>query len=578
MHRSIREAFTASFRIIEINKTLNTLVEILFWFIISYLCCYKLWLSSVVPFTVPQFNPHDQTWFFNTARSINTNDWLVEYNHFTLIKGPVYSMFMSVTSDLGINFKFAINLTYVLSCISFLFALKTFIANRLALLVAFTLLIANPVTFSDVWTQPMRENLYISLILVYLSSIIALISLSIQNDNKKAIYVWSLFASITLALAWNTREESIWLIPCLIPLIIVALFQLFTLRTTQLILPILTIIFSSYTFTSYLASKNSKQFGINVVSEFKGTQYIRAFNAIISLNTEINKDPYLYLSNTSIKKLKSISEATNKVITPLLKEDELTLVGPHIKYGAFTSWAIRDSMYYNGYYRNAQKTENAYKEIADDIENYCSNNAGECRKIYLSGMLIKGELIQNIIPSAIKAIEKITNFSYTPPSLDQLRTTNTRARLRGAEEHQSLVNRFLHIDTQYNAEMEEKHKLEIIERYRKKKINKLHKQYSQNIGLLFILTISIFLIFSLVYRDPIQILIGLLLIGSFTASISIFIILETFVINDFGRALLSPTIPMLVFISSFLAIGIQQTYNEFFTLINNLLRKYLLKS
>jgi len=490
MYHSIKRILITDFHIQKLKKATNTLIGILFWLIIIYLCYYKLWLSSAVPFTAPQFNPHDQTWFFKAARSININDWLVEYNHFTLIKGPVYSMFMSVTSDLGMNFKFAINFTYIVACIVFLFSLKTFVTNKLALIIAFAILIVNPVTFSDVWTQPMRENLYISLVLIYLSSIVALISLSIQNTNKKPILIWGLFACTSFALAWNTREESIWLIPCLIPLILITIFQLYTSKKSQLIIPLIIIVGATYTFSHHLASKNKKQFGIDVVTEFKGTQFMRAFNAIISLNTEIHDDPYIYLSNTSIKKLKSISSNTNNLILPLLEKDQLTLTGPHIRYGAFTSWAIRDAMHYNGYYRDAQRTENAYKEIADDIENYCSKNIKECRKIHLSGILIKDEFISNIKKSTIKSIEKVTDFSFTPPSLDLLKTTNTGVRRRGADEHQYIANRFLHLDTQYNAEYEEKHKLNIIEHYRKKKINKLHKQYSENIGLLFILTIS----------------------------------------------------------------------------------------
>ena len=139
----------------------------LFCCFITIACFYKLWLSSVVAFTVPMRYPIDGTWFVRKAKSISEGHWMGEtFDHYTLIKGPAYSMLLSIVSSLGISPKLAIDSIYILACLVFLKSLSLVIKNRLSLLIGFSLLLFNPITFSEFWTQPIRINFYASLVLI----------------------------------------------------------------------------------------------------------------------------------------------------------------------------------------------------------------------------------------------------------------------------------------------------------------------------------------------------------------------------------------------------------------------------
>ena len=291
------------------------------------------------------------------------------------------------------------------------------IKNRLSLLIGFSLLLFNPITFSEFWTQPIRINFYASLVLIYLSSLIALLA-STYQFNSKRLLKYAFVCGVSLALAWNTREESIWLIPVLLPFFLLTLLRIKdnekipTLSSWFLIIAIPVICCYS------IATVNNNKYGVNYISEFKGTHFSRALNAIFSLNTENDGKPYRYFSKTTIEKLQKISDSTR-----LLKKGIIKSNGKYrrlyIVKGDLTSWAIRNAMVKVGYYRDAARTEQAYKKIADDIENYCLTQESACRKTYIPGLIVKPSALKNISSITIKGLLNLIDFSYFPPALER---------------------------------------------------------------------------------------------------------------------------------------------------------------
>ncbi|MGH1541020.1 MAG: hypothetical protein ACRBHB_11405 [Arenicella sp.] len=547
------------------NKLFSTIPEehiaklstTVFWSFISIACLYKLWLSSVVPFTVTMSYPGDQTWFFKNALSISSGKWLGEsYNHYTLIKGPVYSLFLSAVSNLGISPKLAIDMLYVFASLTFLLALRISLNNKFAIALGFVLVLGNPITFSDFWAEPLRINIYTPLVLIYLSSLIALLAFAYEKPDKLPVH-WMLLCGASLALAWNTREESIWMLSSLGPLMLITLWRIWQKKHLTMLLLSWAIIISIPTATwHYLAGINETHYGFKGISEFKGTQFVRAANALYSLNTADDDKPYHYLSQTTIDKLNAISTRTRRLAKAMLKDDGITFKKKSAALGSHSSWAIRSAMAKDGYYKNFAETELAYQKIAKDIEDYCQQNADNCRKTYIPGLLLKPEGFKRIDDNLIRGLQKLIRFQHFPPAL------SLEKRKRGDRKFQYLVNRFFNMHTDFNSEYERLSDITKTETQRKNMLKKIHQRYQNDYFPLLTLTIIIAILTVLLNKQWQPKMIGLMLLGSFAGSFGIYLLIISFVAHDLARAIVSSSIPMLCFSAYFLGLGVQSILNR----------------
>ncbi|MCP3907043.1 MAG: hypothetical protein GY712_03400, partial [Oceanicoccus sp.] len=345
--------------LIDGNTThLQRVTNVIFWLAVIYVCWYKLWLSAALPFTIPMFSDHDGKWFLKAALSIYNGNWFGSpYTHFTLIKSPVYPVFLSFLANTGIHPKLAVDLLYVGASLVFLTALRSAIHNRLAVFLGFVIVLANPIAFSEYWATLLRLNLFAPLVLIYLSSILAIIAHA-DKDEPRISLPWSLVCALSLALAWYTREEAIWMISALAPMVLLTLRCFFRKkqRLQVLVFWLLVVLLPNLLGQSF-SSINKERYGFDGITDTRAPEFSRAINAIYSLNT-VNDDSYIYFTFETRDKLKSISENTLRVIEPLLDSEHggYTYFNDGIG-GGYASWATRDSMYHLGYYRDPERTE-----------------------------------------------------------------------------------------------------------------------------------------------------------------------------------------------------------------------------
>lgn len=536
------------------RQIINQAGTILFWSGVVYFCLYKLWLVSVLQFTVPMFYPHDHTWFFKKALSINFGQWFGEYNHYTLIKGPIYSLFLSSLSSLGISPKLAIDGLYVLASLIFLLALRNVLKSRVGVLMGFVLVLCNPITFSSLWSYPLRMNLYVPLILIYLSSVLALVSNSYKNPEKVSIG-WGLLCAISLALAWNTREESIWLISGLFPYSFITIWQIWKKQSPMPALIVLLLIITIPWLTwNQLANVNQDRYGYKGTVDVLAPQFLRASNAIYSLNT--GNQRHIYMNQETREKMEHISPNTQRLISKLVYED-----GSYSKYrtnshGGSAAWRIRSGMNKNGYYASFKESEEAYKQIADDIESYCQLDDNNCRKIYIDGMLVKPNHFKYMVGHAIFGIKDMVKFNSFPP------THRSGYRRRGDAKFQYVVNRFFNINTSLDSSIDNQQNIAKIERKRKEKLDMIYRNYQQYMGYIIIFSIGVF-IFTLFRKNqwPVK-MTGLTLISAYAGGFGIYVLVSTFAVPHLDRLLVSAFIPLLCFTGFFLALAVQLVLSE----------------
>jgi len=535
-----------------------TLFNGLFWIVIAYLSVYKLWMVSAMPFFIPMFSPEDGTWFFKKALSISTGEWFgTEYGPHTLIKLPMYPLYLAGIAELGIHPKLANDLLYIGSSLIFVLSIRNVLYSRLAIIFAFVIVLFNPLTLSDYWITLLRLNLFIPLVLVYLSSLIALIAQSTRKQPTFSIY-WLLTCASSLTLAWYTREEAVWMLSGFAPLILISLFSL---PKKQLRIRLFTfwvvIILAPFTLGQYFSSINQDRYGFNGVIDTRAPEFNRALNAIFSLNTADN-DSYNYMTFETRDKLETISQSTYRLISPLIDRENgnYSNLGSGIG-GSYASWAIRSSMASNGYYSDPESTEAEYKKIADDIEIYCRNDPGACQKTYVSGVLVKPVSVNRFIERVKKGGLKLLNISYIVPAD---RTNELQYKLaktiRGDTLYRYTASRYFNANMSWDADWDQRNNMPYIERNKNKKIKSFFRNYQEMFYIWFFIALFSFAI-SVFMKGTGQALLGLMFFGLFGGSYSVYLLVTLFAVPNLDRLLAISSISLISFTALYFALFIQ---------------------
>src|SRR5213082_1227055 len=86
-------------------------------FILTFLfVALKLWLVAAQPVVAHANASFDDRLFLALAEQILKGNWLGPYSQFTLMKGPMYSLFIAGTYLIGLPLPLAQHLLYLLGC------------------------------------------------------------------------------------------------------------------------------------------------------------------------------------------------------------------------------------------------------------------------------------------------------------------------------------------------------------------------------------------------------------------------------------------------------------------------------
>ena len=314
------------------------------------------------------------------AKSLVDGNWLGNYGYNTLLKGPVFPLFLALICILKLPYIFSVTLAFIIACLFFIYSIKDIIKNKFALLIVFAFMIFNPIMFSADFQRVYRNSLTPALAIALISFFnIALIS---RNDNKIFKYVLGVtLASIIFPFFYYIREDSIWLVPFILfytTIIGVSIICeclknkkikiINIVKASLLILPLITLII----FEQIIGNINLSYYGGKVVNQ---SSFESLNNAIYAINRVKNVDGNTEVTNSreKIKYLYTISPSLNKISENF--EMSLDIIaggkGNEIEDGMFL-WGFLagvSSSWYSTYEMQDELFKNISSEINTAIEN-----------------------------------------------------------------------------------------------------------------------------------------------------------------------------------------------------------------
>lgn len=350
------------------------------WLLLSIglIVILKNWLLEDIPFVARFGFLHDDTLFLTQATSILGGNWLGNFSEYTLIKGPVYPLWLAFNFILGMDVIHAQDMLFLVASIIVIKAVSISIKNRLVLLVVFIFVYLNPVSYDFLSiSHAFRMVIYTSLSLMVFGSMLGLFLRLIKGD-KRYIY-WSLLFGVAISFFWYTREEGVWVLPGVLliagSLLIYSMYRRdwLQLRSTMLgfiVIPVM--LWSSM--SGILAYMNWKHYGMFYIIEVTTPNFSRVYNALLSIEPETFKR-HVPVRIETIDKLRKLSPKMSE-----LKGFEG--VGEKDYPAYMFIWAFRHSVALAGYYeKGAKYADQYYADLAEELEGLCSNGKIKCGKL-----------------------------------------------------------------------------------------------------------------------------------------------------------------------------------------------------
>lgn len=342
-----------------------------------------LLLISVQPINAHVLAEYDDLLMVEQARTILSGEYLGEYTDTTLVKGIFTPLFICLLYIIGIPFIIGQNIFYILSIAFFINAIKKKVQNRNVLLLIFTILLFNPIMFSQELCRMYRDGIYVSLIIFLISSILGIF----LNRNEKCKNLIGYYISLGLSFAsiYICREETVWVLPFLIiSLLIIVLFIVFDKKCIEKTKKLLLYIIPILIFTIIIiviCSLNYKYYGVFQLNQYWSKEFKEAYGAMTRVlpEEEIEKVP---VTRKTMQKLSEISPAFSEISTDLQTSTfkwSLCGDGPAFEtQGGWTHWAIMEATKNKGYYENATKTNDFYQTMANEINEACDSGIVRC--------------------------------------------------------------------------------------------------------------------------------------------------------------------------------------------------------
>ncbi len=357
----------------------------LFWFVVILLVATKLVLVSDLSVTIG-YSPHDDSLYVERAFSMLSGQGFGVYDSRVLVKYPGLSIWLAGARMIGLPFLLSVNLVYVAAGVYILLAFTQCGVSRGIALLAFCLLLFNPITLSVEWTRVIREPLGVGIFVALTASMLH-ISAGISSGRRTGIH-WAIF-SLAFAFSVYLREDDRLLWGLLTGFVAAVLWQskrrdgdYSAIRKASLIAVLLAPIVTTLLYDAAIRNFLERHYGLPILHEYSEGEYPR-FMATLRAIDSLKDNRMVMVSQQTLQQLRT----TVPSLVPLI--DQLPPPGSATHscrlHGVCSEWAngwmpfwIRDAAFRAGLTPTLPEAQAYFRNARLDIERACQNGGLKC--------------------------------------------------------------------------------------------------------------------------------------------------------------------------------------------------------
>ena len=375
------------------------------------LALLKLWLVHTEDI-YGSATEYDALWFLNAAKHWY---WGSEYGWTAFVRPPAYPLFIALVHLAGIPLRIGIELMQAAGYLALVAGLRKAGAPRSVCLVSYAAMTLHPGSF-QLNSVTMADNFYAAILPLALGGLLLTLFTA-----KLGHATWT---GLTLALLWNTREESFLILPMVVVFLVVALFRQrlvtrswktalrYWLKPTSAMLGTLLLINLAINAANYRAFHSFSK------SELTASSFRAAYKALLRIKPARDQH-FVSVSTDSLEKAYSVSP-TFAQLRPQLEGDlgrnwqvpAFSALGAHEIGGPWFLWALRSTANAQGIHQSAESADRFYRNVAKEINRACDESMVPSRFV-LSSLLDPGAIARvRYMPQSLPRIAALFLLRY----------------------------------------------------------------------------------------------------------------------------------------------------------------------
>lgn len=387
----------------------------------------RIWTLSGLPIYAIVYSGHDDKLMVDIAQNIGSLS--IPYNEVTLVKGWMFPLFLSVLHKLRIPYITGIHLFNGLLATATSFALlprkKQFTLFHYILTAT---LMFNPSFTSQSVLMRVYRNAF-SALTAY-SVIISMIALYLRRyEEKKKWIVWFILCCFSLPAFWYTREDSIWLLPFYLGVVIITTLSMLISKRRRVWIMLLCMILPLLSLegvTRLTRLQRELYYGVPITNELSEGEFPRVMKAIYGVKMDSAQPQYVAASREKIRRLYKHSPTLASFSETLeLKMDEWAQYGrlaenrdKHEVENGWFFWCLREAIAFEDGFSSLPKSQQIFGQIADEIE--YALNSGALKKQPTMPSALMPPWTESTLERLADAILQIPDFVASFSGADQV--------------------------------------------------------------------------------------------------------------------------------------------------------------
>ncbi len=371
----------------------------------------------------------DDRLMIEMATALQNGQWLGEYSNHTLVKGIMFPLFLAINHKFGIPYTTAITLFYTIACVVFVIGIRPIFQKYKSLSFIYLVLLLNPLTYAvSTFQRVYRNALTMGQVLLVVGCFAGLYFR--RNDKTPAMVFWGVASGLSFAFFWNTREDSIWLLPFACGVVFVGAIERLIRKSNKLktrekikqvfiyCIPFV-ILFGVQTIISCI---NAHQYGVYTTNELNNSYFPDVVKTIYSIDNKEEKTN-ISVTRAKMRKLYSVSK-TLKKYEPFIEQSlDLWALSKQssdqeVADGWFF-WALRDGIAYGGGYKSAESVNKEYQAINQELQEAITKGELDTQPVMPSALMSpwRAEYKKELMYQYKEAIFYVTSFKGIQTSM-----------------------------------------------------------------------------------------------------------------------------------------------------------------
>jgi hypothetical protein len=346
-------------------------------------------IANSLPSSIVMWQGYDDALFIRLGMHIANGEWLGPYDQLTLVKGPIYPIFLAAASMTGVSYSTVQFVFYYASCLYFSTVIgRVTDSPKWVPLLIFASALLCPAAY--VSGTVIREFFYGSLTLLLVALWLDLLFIN-QHPQRKILTALS--AGAIFGSYWLTREEGVWIVPFVVIAVLGASASVNGFKAKGVITgawpSLLAVVIGCASVFGAIGVLNFMHYGRFVTVEMKDSSFQKAMRALQRVGG-VYGQPYIpvprqarlliYNESPSFAKLRNYLDPPGSQEARSSFCKEITGYSCEDIPGSWFMWGVRDAAAKAGMHNSAAESASYYDAVGSEVEAACKNGRLICTK------------------------------------------------------------------------------------------------------------------------------------------------------------------------------------------------------